>query len=218
MSLYQFPRWTDAFRPLLAMVALGAPVYLSALFYYGASPKTLAVGYQPIQPVPFSHAKHAGELGMDCRYCHNTVEVAAVAAVPSASVCMNCHQRILPESEKLAPVREAALEGKPLEWVRVHDLPDYAYFNHSAHVSKGVSCAECHGRVDRMEQVKQVEPLNMGWCLECHRDPAPRLRPLDQITNLGWTPQDGRTRREVGNEIIKEHHISPREDCSTCHR
>jgi menaquinone reductase, multiheme cytochrome c subunit len=218
MSLYQFPRWTDAFRPLLAMVALGAPVYLSALFYYGASPKTLAVGYQPNQPVPFSHAKHAGELKMDCRYCHNTVEVAAPAAVPSASVCMNCHERILPESEKLALVREAALNGEPLEWVRVHDLPDYAYFNHSAHVSKGVSCVECHGRVDQMDTVKQVEPLSMGWCLSCHRDPAPRLRPLDQITNLGWVPENGLTRREVGNQIIKDLHINTREDCSTCHR
>jgi len=218
MSLYQFPRWTDALRPLLGVTALGAPIYVVLLFYYGASPQTLAVGYQPTQPVPFSHALHAGELGMDCRYCHNTVDKAAHAAVPTASTCMNCHERIHPESPALAPVREAHKEGKPLEWVRVHDLADYAYFDHSAHVNKGVSCVECHGRIDQMEVVTQVEPLNMGWCIECHRDPAPHLRPLDQITNLGWEPEDGRSREEVGQELVELYNVNPRQDCSTCHR
>jgi menaquinone reductase, multiheme cytochrome c subunit len=217
MSLYQFPRWTDAFRPFLAIAALGAPVYLVVLFAYGASPQTLAVGYQPDQPVPFSHAMHAGELGMDCRYCHHSVEEAAFAAVPAANVCMNCHERVLTESEKLAPVRAAAKEGKPLEWVRVHDLPDYVYFNHAGHVNKGVSCAECHGRVDKMEVVTQMEPLSMGWCLECHRDPAKRLSPTDELTNFDWEPENG-TRQSFGEAWIKEHQISPREDCSTCHR
>ncbi len=218
MSLYQFPRWTDAFRPFLALAALGAPVYLVVLFYYGASPKTLAVGYQPEQPVPFSHAMHAGELQMDCRYCHHSVEEAAFAAVPAANVCMNCHDRILPESEKLALVREAAKEGNPLEWVRVHDLPDYVYFNHAGHTNKGVSCVECHGRVDRMEVVTQMEPLSMGWCLDCHRNPAGKVRPLSELTNFDWAPENGKSRESFGAEWIKDHQISPRQDCSTCHR
>lgn len=225
MSLYQFPRWTDAIRPLLGVTALGAPVYLVLLFYYGASPMTLAVGYEPTQPIPFSHAVHAGELGIDCRYCHNTVDKAAHAAIPPIATCLNCHGdgeigkgRIHLESEKLDPLREAAAGGEPLAWVRVHDLADYAYFNHAAHVNKGVSCVECHGRVDQMDVVRQVEPLSMGWCLDCHRDPAPHLRPLDQITNLGWVPEDGRSREEVGLELMEKYNVHPKQDCSTCHR
>jgi hypothetical protein len=162
---------------------------------------------------------------MDCRYCHNTVDTAAHAAIPSISTCLNCHGdgeigkgRIHLDKETLAPVREAGAGGDPLEWVRVHDLADYAYFNHSAHVNKGVSCVECHGRVDQMDVVRQVEPLSMGWCIECHRNPAPRLRPLDQITNLGWVPEDGRTREEVGLELMEKYNVHPRQDCSTCHR
>ncbi len=218
MSLFHFPRWTDVFRPLMGLAAIGAPVYLTVLFYYGASPKTLAVGFQPIQPVPFSHAVHAGDLGMDCRYCHSTVEDSAHAAVPTASTCMNCHERILPDSPKLLPVREAARNGEPLEWLRVHDLPDYVYFNHSAHLSKGVGCVECHGRVDRMDVVTQEQPLSMGWCLDCHRNPDERIRPKDEVTNMGWEPPAGEYRDEIGAELVQSYNIHPRQDCSTCHR
>jgi hypothetical protein len=220
MSLFQFPKWTDKLRPMLGVTLLLAPAYVTGLFYFGASPKTLAVGYAPEQPIPFSHALHAGELGMDCRYCHTTVEKAAHAAIPSTSVCMNCHERVLPDSPKLAPLQASAKTGDPVPWVRVHDLPDYVYFDHSAHVLSGVSCVECHGRVDRMDVVKQVEPLSMGWCLDCHRDPDPNRRPVEFVTQLGWerpadlSPEDLPARRLVRDE----NGLDPMENCSTCHR
>jgi hypothetical protein len=129
---------------------------------------------------------------------------------------MNCHERIRTESPKLEVLRDSAASGAPIEWVRVHDLPEYAFFNHSAHLSAGVSCVECHGRVDQMEVVRQEENLSMGWCLECHRDPAPRLRPQEFITDLGW--ETAENREILGNRLISENNIHPREDCSTCHR
>ncbi|HBF22604.1 MAG TPA: cytochrome C [Planctomycetes bacterium] len=217
MSVFEFPQWTDRIRPWLGILAVGIPVYVTGLFLFGASPSTLNVGYAPEQPVPFSHALHAGELGMDCRYCHTTVESAAHAAVPPASVCMNCHERVQPESPKLLPVRESWATGEPVQWTRVHDLPDFVYFNHSAHVTSGVSCVDCHGRVDRMETVRQEQPLSMGWCLDCHRDPDPHIRPLDKVTDLDWAPDEG-TRRDTGERLRQIHGIQPRTDCSTCHR
>ena len=217
MSVFEFPQWTDRIRPWLGILAVGIPVYVTGLFLFGASPSTLNVGYAPEQPVPFSHALHAGELGMDCRYCHTTVESAAHAAVPPASVCMNCHERVHPESPKLLPVRESWATGEPVQWTRVHDLPDFVYFNHAAHVTSGVSCVDCHGRIDRMETVRQEQPLSMGWCLDCHRDPDPHIRPLDKVTDLDWAPDEG-TRRDTGERLRQIHGIQPRTDCSTCHR
>jgi hypothetical protein len=211
---FVFPKWVDSLRPYVLLGLVAAPAYLLALLYYAGSPRTLNVGHQPEQPVPYSHALHAGELGIDCRYCHNTVEHAAFAAIPPTETCMNCHKAIFPDSESLALVRQSWETGMPIPWKRVHLLPDYAYFNHSAHVRRGVGCVECHGRVDRMEVVYQAAPLSMGWCLDCHRDPVPRLRPLDQITNMTWAPHpDERIRlaAELGIERAPE-------DCSTCHR
>ncbi|MFT5732424.1 MAG: hypothetical protein ACJA2W_002201 [Planctomycetota bacterium] len=217
MSTFHFPQWTNHFKLLIPAAAIGGVLYAAVFIYFGLSPKTIAVGYKPTQPVPFSHLLHAGELGMDCRYCHNTVEEAAHAAIPPTATCMNCHAAIHTDSTKLAPVRESWETGKPVEWVRVHDLPDYAYFNHSAHVRRGVSCVSCHGRIDQMEVVSQQEPLNMGWCLECHRNPEPHLRPLNQITNLGWTPPEGDDswKEEL---FYSAEEINPQETCSTCHR
>ena len=216
MSQYQFPRWTDKLRPLLAVVALGAPIYLTGIVLYGASPDNLNVGYQPEQPVPFSHRLHAGELGMDCRYCHTTVEKSGHAAIPSTNICMNCHDRIHPESPKLEKVRESAATGEPIPWVRVHDLPDFVFFNHSAHVQKGVGCIECHDRVDQMEVVEQAKPLSMGWCLDCHRNPEPHLRPVEEVTNMNWMCEG--SREELGAKLREANNIQPRQDCSTCHR
>ena len=204
-----FPDWLDRFKPIAGVTLLIAPLYVVGLLYYGGSPQTWRVGYSPKQPVPFSHAVHAGELGLDCRYCHTTVETAASAAVPPTATCMNCHNEIAPESRKLLLVRESSASDAPIPWVRVHDLPDYVYFNHSAHVTRGVSCVSCHGRVDQMEQVTHVQPLTMGWCLDCHRDPAPHLRPPEFVTDLGWVP-DG--------TITKIPDVKPSTDCSTCHR
>lgn len=210
------PRWIDRARPLVGLLIVGVPLYLVGLFYYGASPKTIDVGYMPDQPVPFSHALHAGKLGMDCRYCHTTVERAAHAALPSTEVCMNCHARIGVNLPSLSPVRQSYAEGTPVPWIRVHDLPDFVYFDHSAHISRGVSCVSCHGRVDRMEKVYQAEPLRMGWCIECHRNPEPHLRPVEFVTDLDWVPPENPV--ELGKRLRKENNINPSTDCWTCHR
>ena len=214
-----FPRWTNGIRVVIAVVAAVVPAYVVLLFAYGASPNATDVGYQPQQPVPYSHALHAGELGMDCRYCHTTVETAAHAAIPPTKICMNCHAKIFGESEKLSLVRQSYATGMPMEWVRVHDLPDYAYFDHSAHVRRGVGCVSCHGRVDKMDEsgVYQFAPLNMGWCLECHRDPERYLRPVEEVTNMEYLPPGG-DQMLVGERLRQELNLNPPTDCSTCHR
>jgi hypothetical protein len=214
MSLFVFPRWANKTRVLAGAAVSITPLYLTGLVWYGASPKTTDVGYAPEQPVPYSHALHAGELGLDCRYCHTTVEKASHAAIPETMTCMNCHQRVRTESKALAPVREGAKTDDPVEWIKVHDLPDYVYFNHSAHVSRGVGCVSCHGRIDQMEVVYQKEPLSMSWCLSCHRNPEPNLRPPAEATNMNWTQPDP----EFGQRFREENHINPPTDCSTCHR
>lgn len=218
MKLFVFPRWANK-TVQLAGVALGVtPLYLIFLVWYGASPKTTDVGYQPKQPVPYSHALHAGELGIDCRYCHNTVERAGVAAVPPTETCMNCHARVRTKSAKLQPVRDSWETGDPVHWVKVHDLPDYAYFNHSAHVTRGIGCVSCHGRIDEMEEVYQFAPLSMGWCLGCHRAPYENLRPPEEVTNMTWSPPGGEDRVAYGKKLAQQNNINPPTDCSTCHR
>ena len=217
-SSFSFPKWIDDLRPLLAAVGLGLPVVIVLLFWYGGSPATTDVGYAPHQPVPYSHALHAGQLGIDCRYCHTTVEVAAHAAIPPTQTCMNCHTNIRATSPKLALVRESALSGMPVPWVRVHDLPDFVYFNHSAHVRRGVGCVECHGRIDKMEVVHQAKKLSMGWCLDCHRHPDTHLRDPRFVTQMDWAPPAGTTRAAYGRTIRETLKLDPSEDCSTCHR
>ena len=215
MDRFVFPKWLNALRtPITIGGGVGA-LYVAVVVLLGASPETTDVGYAPKQPVAYSHALHAGELGIDCRYCHNTVEQAAGAAIPPTQTCMNCHKQIWPASEKLELVRKSYETGEAIPWVRVHDLPDYAYFNHRAHVRRGIGCASCHGRVDKMEVVFQQERLSMGWCLECHRNPEAHLRPLDQITNMEWKAED---QAALGARLRKEYDINPSTDCSTCHR
>ena len=213
---FVFPKWVNLLRPALAIVLVGAPAYLLFLLYFGGAPKTTAVGYAPEQPISYSHALHAGKLGIDCRYCHNTVEGAAFAAIPPTQTCVNCHARIRANSDKLVAVRESHTSGQPIPWVKVHDLADYVYFNHGAHVRAGVGCVECHGRVDRMDVVHQVETLSMGWCLDCHRNPEPHLRPAEFVTKMDWVPaEDPRT---LGARLRRERNINPRQDCYACHR
>jgi menaquinone reductase, multiheme cytochrome c subunit len=146
------------------------------------------------------------------------VDRAGHAAIPETAICMNCHQRIRTKSARLAPLRESAETGRAVEWTKVHDLPDYAYFNHSAHVARGVGCVSCHGRVDQMDVVYQKEPLSMSWCLTCHRNPEPNLRPPSEVTNMNWTPPSGESPEEFGKKLRAENHINPPTDCSTCHR
>ncbi|HKE17281.1 MAG TPA: cytochrome c3 family protein [Kofleriaceae bacterium] len=216
MARFEFPEWTESFKKWVLLLAAGAPVYLLALWAYGLRPEAIRIGYQPKQPVPYSHALHVGELGLDCRYCHTTVERAAHAAVPPAQFCMNCHATIRTDSAALQPVRDSFASGAPIKWNRVHDLPDYVFFNHSAHVTRGVGCEECHGRIDLMEQVYQHAPLTMEWCLNCHRDPAPHLRPRELVTVMGYDPPGDR--RELGRRLADNNKIAPPTNCSTCHR
>jgi hypothetical protein len=225
-----FPRWTNKLRVAIAILAVALPAYAVLVVAYGASPLATDVGYAPVQPIAYSHAMHAGELGIDCRYCHVTVERAARAALPPTQTCINCHSQkygIRRDSDKLSLLMEAYYGGAwvpaglPIPWVRVHDLPDYVYFDHSAHVTRGVGCQTCHGRVDRMEVVAQVKPLSMGWCLECHRNPGPNLRPLDAITDMTWIPPGGASPEDYGRRLMAEYNIRDAEylqSCSVCHR
>ncbi|MBK7092577.1 MAG: cytochrome c3 family protein [bacterium] len=211
-----FPQWTNKLpAALLAATILLVVGGVGFLWYYG-SPKYTDVGYRPTQPVPFSHKLHAGDLGMDCRYCHSNIERSAVANVPATQTCMNCHTLVLPQSEKLLAVRESWATGKPIEWVNVHLLPQYAYFNHSLHLNAGIGCISCHGNIAEMEKVQQMQPLSMSWCLDCHRNPDPHLRPVDQITNMNYAPPAD---QEAFAERVKEEKkLNPTQDCSGCHR
>jgi hypothetical protein len=171
------------------------------------------------QPVPFSHAHHVGGIGIDCRYCHTTVEVAATAGIPPTKTCMNCHAQIWSQSPMLEPVRESFRTDRSIQWVRVHDLPDFAYFDHSIHVAKGIGCATCHGRVDQMPLVYQESSLQMWWCLDCHRDPARYVRPREAVFDMAYRapadqPRQGRL-LAVEYRIRDAHTLT---SCSTCHR
>ena len=152
----------------------------------------------PTQPVPFQHTIHVQQLGLDCRYCHSYVEVSSHSNVPNTQTCMNCHTQIKANSPKLQPVRDSWTSGKPVEWTRIHRLPDYVYFNHSAHVNRGVSCVSCHGQINEMNVVWEDKSLGMAWCLECHRAPENFLRPLSEITHLDWKPSDLGTNPKTG--------------------
>jgi hypothetical protein len=171
------------------------------------------------QPVQFSHQHHAGGIGIECRYCHTSVEVSPSAGIPPTKTCINCHSQIWNTSPYLEPVRASFRDDKPLNWIRVHDLPDFVYFNHSIHVRKGVGCETCHGRVDRMPLMVQSKSLQMEWCLDCHRDPARFVRPRDQITTMGYVPAEAQA--EMGARLVREYKIAGVEaltSCSVCHR
>ncbi|GMU84350.1 MAG: cytochrome c [Planctomycetota bacterium] len=215
-----FPKWTNGIRSALAVgTAIGA-LYVGTVITFGFSPQATDVGYMPSQPVPYSHALHAGKLGIDCLYCHTSVTDGAHANIPPTQTCMGCHANVnVPEDRvfKLDPVKKSFEDGTPIKWKKIHDLPDYAYFDHSAHVNRGIGCVSCHGRIDQMEVVYQSQPLSMQWCLDCHRNPEKHLRPLDQITNMTWVPPGG-DQIAAGQELKKAMGINPSQDCSTCHR
>jgi hypothetical protein len=159
-----------------------------------------------------------GDDGIDCRYCHSSVDKGPFAGMPSTQVCMTCHSQLWSDSPELLPVRESFRTGQPLEWKRVHDLPDFVHFNHGIHVQKGVSCVSCHGRVDDMPLVWKENSLIMKWCIDCHRNPEPALRPREQVTNLGWKPEKGQ--EDIGKKLMEDYHILSSfqlTNCSTCH-
>jgi hypothetical protein len=211
-----FPSWWNKL-PIVAAIAGGlGPLVAVAGIWYFFSPWYTDVGYQPVQPVPYSHKLHVGELGLDCRYCHASVETSAVANIPPTQTCMNCHRLVKKDSPALAPIRESASSGQPMHWIRVHKLPDYAYFPHKAHIAAGIGCVECHGRIDEMERVTQMAPLSMSWCLDCHRDPEPHRRPVSEVTNMKWVPsRDAQVRVAF---LAHERPVNPPTECSGCHR
>src|SRR3569623_1462348 len=190
MSRFIFPEWTETLKKWVSLLVLGAPFYLIALIAYAVTPEANREGYQPEQPVPYSHALHAGELGIDCRYCHTTVERAAKAAI------------------------------LPVRWVRVHDLPDYGYFNHMAHVNAAIGCEECHGRIDQEVRVFQSKPLTLGWCIDCHKNPTPYLRKPENVTKMGYDDPASPPHRgpNEGAEVQKQTDVPLPTNCSTCHR
>jgi hypothetical protein len=168
------------------------------------------------QPVQFSHAHHVGGEGIDCRYCHTSVEQSGFANIPPTKTCMNCHSQIWLNASYLEPVRDSFKTNRSIEWIRVHDLPDFVYFNHSIHVKKGVGCETCHGRIDQMAGIYQVNSLQMEWCLNCHRNPEQYLRPREFVTKMGYVP-DG-DQLEIGNRLKAEYKVQSLTSCSTCHR
>jgi hypothetical protein len=205
----------------IARASIGAGVLLAVVggyvvFQLARSPYVTGAGIAHEQPVPFSHQHHVAGIGIDCRYCHTSVEVAASAGIPPTETCMNCHSQIWSNSPTLEPVRESFRSDKSIEWRRIHDLPDYAYFNHSAHVNKGVGCSTCHGRVDQMPLMRQHATLQMEWCLDCHRKPEKYVRPKEEVFNVAWEPPSDQI--EKGRELVKLYGIETRTSCNTCHR
>ena len=203
---------------LLAVLFL-AVVALFGLFSTARSPyMTNQLISQP-QPVQFSHKHHVGDDGIDCRYCHTSVETSAYAGIPPTKICMNCHSVLFSASAYLDPVRESYRSDKSIEWVKVHRLPDFVYFNHSIHVAKGVGCESCHGRVDKMPLMMQAANLRMEWCLNCHRHPEQYVRPREFITTMGYVPAGDQ--EAIGRRLVQEYHIQDARlltSCSTCHR
>ena len=212
-----FPRWTNTVSRLSGVLLLAIPaIAIAGLMITVRSTWGTKQNRQVIQPVEFDHRHHVGDEGIDCRYCHFTVEKSASAGIPPTSTCLNCHSQIWQKSPFLEPVRQALFSDRPIRWQRVHQLQDFVYFNHSIHIAKGVGCETCHGRIDRMPAVEKVQPLSMGWCLDCHRDPAPYRRPVSEVTNMAWTPpRDPAARAAM---LAAERPVAPPIACSGCHR
>lgn len=185
---------------------------------YYMTPKYTRVGYAPVQPVPFSHALHAGQLGLDCRFCHVGVDKGPASTVPAAQTCMNCHNQIKVDSPLLAVVRQSYETGKAVPWVKIHQVPDYAYFNHAVHVNRGVSCVECHGKINEMDVVEHAQPLSMGFCLDCHRNPEVRVRESGDIYNLNSQTIAEKSGVGAGEKFVHDWNIKPPQSCSGCHR
>ena len=237
-----FPRWTNWVPIKLVVCGIVLVCGLTGATWYYVTPKYTKVRYQPIQPVPFPHDIHVTQLGMDCRYCHSFVEFAAQSNVPNTQVCMNCHTQVQKDNPKLEPVRASWKTGDPIDWVWIHRTVDYVYYNHAAHVNRGISCFSCHGPVNHMSVVYQAKPHSMGWCLECHRHPENFLRPEDQVFNLDWKPDDVKpvefvakygkpqgvtedwskrktlSQTEIGETLKERWNITPPQNCQGCHR
>lgn len=215
-----FPKWSNTLSKAFPFILLGKVAFIIFVFWYWFSPLNLEVGYRPSQPIPFSHKLHASDLKIDCMYCHNLAEKTHVAGVPPTQTCMNCHEH----QAKKNTLRLAGLnkswqggvgDGTPIPWKRIHKSPDYVYFDHSAHVNAGVGCVSCHGQIDHMEVVQQSKSLSMGFCLDCHRNPAPHLRPVNEVTNMDYHQSENyKILAEKKAKMLNP----PVESCSGCHR
>src|SRR5262245_5260935 len=189
---------------------------LGLVYELGMSPWVTRQNVAREQPIQFSHERHVAANGIDCRYCHTSVESSRFAGIPPTKTCMNCHSQIFANSPFLEPVRASFASGRPLQWNRVHDLPDFVYFDHSIHVSKGVGCTTCHGQVDRMPLMWQEQSLQMEWCLDCHRNPEQYVRPKDAVFRVDYQPPSNQG--ELGAKLVAEYEIQKLTSCSTCHR
>lgn len=203
-----------------ALILLPAAALAALYLTHAAAVSEYATGSNraPVQPLPFSHRHHASELGIDCRYCHASVEKSAFVDLPPTHTCMSCHSQVWEQAAALEPLRKSFREGIPVPWVRVNDLPGYVYFDHGRHVRQGVGCAVCHGRVDEMAAVRNVNAFTMRWCLDCHRDPAPSLRPRSEVFNMAWRPAGDALAQ--GRKLMSLYRINPQRmtDCTVCHR
>ncbi len=209
-----------SFNVVSRLTIFGALFFLAALGWVVAktvrSPYSTNAFVAVEQPVPFSHQHHVGKLGIDCRYCHTSVETSSFAGMPSTKICMNCHSQIWVGSEMLEPVRQSYRLNRSIEWNRVHRLPDFAYFDHSIHVKKGIGCVSCHGRVDEMPLTWKVHSLHMDWCLDCHRHPERHVRPRDQVFNMAYEPPEDQL--TLGAKLVEQYKIKSKTSCSYCHR
>jgi hypothetical protein len=216
MNLLFRPKHNTLAQISLFLVAAGAVGVPGGLMLYARTPYARQMQEPIEQPIQFDHRHHTRDEGIDCRYCHNTVDKSPSASIPPTQLCLNCHSQIWNKSPMLEKVRESFFQNKPIEWRRVNKVGEFAYFNHAIHVNKGVGCVSCHGRVDQMPAVEKAEPLTMGFCLDCHRHPEERLRPISEVTNMDWKPEGDQ--KELGQRLIVENDVHTRTSCTTCHR
>jgi len=209
-----------SFNTLSRVMIFGAVFFVAAAAWAWdavlRSPYVSQVGVAREQPIPFSHRHHVADVGIDCRYCHTSVEEAAFAGIPSSKTCMTCHSQVWKDAEILALLRSSYQEDRSIRWIRVHDLPDFVYFDHSIHVAKGVGCSTCHGLVDEMPLTWRTQTLQMDWCLSCHRDPVRSLRPRSEVFDLHFDTES--QTREERERLAVEYKVTSRTDCSICHR
>jgi hypothetical protein len=216
MSALFTPKSNALLMTVLGVLALGAAGTVGGLLLYWRTPYGTNQGTPVMQPVQFDHRHHVQDDLIDCRYCHSSVEKAPSAGIPPTELCLACHSQVWNKSPLLDQVRASWFTGMPIVWTRVHKLPDFVYFNHAIHVTKGIGCVECHGRVDQMAAIEQAQPLTMGFCLDCHRNPRPRLRPVEEITNMRWEPPADRA--ALGAQLATRYDVKARVSCTTCHR